>query len=296
MCLAVLDIEQTGCAHASTVKLPETPELAADAPNAQTAGPALAGTMPFDKFSARALHSVNHMLMTPMAGRRTTQYTLHPLMATYCRQRVTAVPVITEGKSPRPSGLGYPRLPGLYDKAQVDSGKPVSAAVHAGGGKILVRLMHRGRFAHAANLPTGAEILGPVTAVCSGELYTDPPGMQPHGAPRAMTDADIAHSAQEHSKAAQLALDAGFDGVELHSASGYLVEQVVNPRINLRACGDGGSSESRSRVTLEVAGATVADIGRNRVGIRLSPYGALDVTGEFFALQVQPLALAALDG
>lgn len=249
--------------------------------------------MLFDKFSARSLQLTNHMVMAPMTrSRATPEHTPDALMATYYGQRATAGLIITEGTSPSPNGLGYARIPGLYDAAQVAAWKATTAAVHAQGGKIFVQFMHCGRVAHVANLPAGAEVLGPGTAVCPGEMYTDTQGMQPHSPPRAMTEADIAHAVKEHATAAKLALDAGFDGVELHGANGYLIEQFLNPLVNLRTDAHGGSIEGRNRLALEIARATVSAIGRDRVGMRLSPYGVFNGTGEFPEVQAQYLALA----
>jgi N-ethylmaleimide reductase len=249
--------------------------------------------MLFDKFSARSLELSNHMVMAPLTrSRATPDHTPNALMATYYAQRATAGLIITEGTSPSPNGLGYPRIPGLFDAAQVDAWKDVTAAVHAQGGKIFVQLMHCGRVAHIANLPAGAEVLGPSTVVCPGEMYTDALGLQPHSLPRAMTEADIAYAVKEYVSSATLALDAGFDGVELHGANGYLIEQFLNPLVNLRSDGYGGSIEGRNRLALEVARATVTAIGRDRVGMRLSPYGVFNGTGEFPEVQAQYLALA----
>ncbi len=249
--------------------------------------------MLFDKFSARSLHLANRMVMAPLTrSRATPAHTPDALMATYYGQRATAGLIISEGTSPSPNGLGYPRIPGLYDAAQVEGWKAVTAAVHAQGGKIFVQLMHCGRVAHVANLPAGAEVLGPDPAACPGEMFTDTLGLQPHSAPRAMTEVDIANAVTEYSTSAQLALDAGFDGVELHGANGYLIEQFLNPLVNLRTDGHGGSIEGRNRLALEIARATVEAIGRDRVGIRLSPYGIFNGTGEFPEVRAQYLALA----
>jgi N-ethylmaleimide reductase len=249
--------------------------------------------MLFDTFFARSLKLANRIVMSPMTRSRATPgHTPVALMATYYRQRATAGLIITEGTSPSPNGLGYPRIPGLYDAAQVDAWKATTAAVHAQGGKIFVQLMHCGRVVNVANLPAGAEVLGPGNAVCPGEMFTDALGMQPHSPPRAMSEADIAHVVQEFVTAAKLAMEAGFDGIELHGASGYLIEQFLNPIVNLRTDGYGGSIEGRNRLALEIAAATVAAIGRDRVGIRVSPYGALCGTGEFPEVQAQFLALA----
>ena len=249
--------------------------------------------MLFDKFSARSLHVANRMVMAPMTRNRATPaHTPVALMATYYGQRATAGLIITEGTSPSPNGLGYPRIPGLYDTPQAHAWKAVTAAVHAQGGKIFVQLMHCGRVAHVANLPAGAEVLGPGTAVCPGEMFTDTLGLQPHSAPRAMTEADIVHVVEEYARSAKLALEAGFDGVELHGANGYLIDQFLNPLVNLRTDGHGGSIDGRNRLAVEIVRATVAAIGRDRVGIRLSPYGVLNGTGAFPDVRAQYLALA----
>jgi len=249
--------------------------------------------MLFDKFSARSLQLANRMVMAPMTrSRATAEHTPEALMATYYGQRATAGLIISEGTSPSPNGLGYPRIPGLYDTLQVGAWKATTAAVHAAGGKIFVQFMHCGRVAHVANLPAGAEVLGPGTLPCPGQMFTDSLGLQPHSVPRAMTEADLDHSVNEHAMAATLAIDAGFDGVELHGANGYLIEQFLNPLVNLRTDDYGGSSDGRNRLALEIARATVAAIGPDRVGIRLSPYGVFNGTGAFPEVEAQYLALA----
>ena len=249
--------------------------------------------MLFDAFKARSLQLSNHMVMAPLTRSRAgADHMPNALMATYYGQRASAGLIITEGTSPSANGLGYPRIPGLFNPAQADAWKASTAAVHDQGGKIFVQFMHCGRVAHAANLPAGAEVLGPGDEVCPGEMYTDTLGMQPHSPPRAMTLADIAHTVAEHARAAKLAMDAGFDGIELHGANGYLIEQFLNPLINQRTHDHGGSIEDRNRLAVEIARVTVAAIGRDRVGMRLSPYGVFNGTGEFPEVQAQYLALA----
>ena len=248
--------------------------------------------MLFDTFSARSLQLANRMVMAPLTrSRATPQHTPNALMATYYSQRATAGLIITEGTSPSPNGLGYPRIPGLFDTAQVQAWKATTTAVHAQGGKIFVQFMHCGRVAHVDNLAAGAEVLGPSSAVCPGEMYTDTRGMQPHSPPRAMLEADIADVVEEYVAAAKLAVDAGFDGVELHGANGYLIEQFLHPLVNQRTDGYGGSMERRNRLALEIARATVAAIGRDMVGIRLSPYGVFNGTASFPEVEAQYLTL-----
>ena len=230
--------------------------------------------------------------MSPLTRSRASQDNIPTaLMAEYYGQRATAGLIITEGTSPSANGLGYPRIPGLFNAAQVAGWKQVTDTVHSKGGKIVVQLMHTGRVTHVANLPAGAEVLGPSADVCPGEMFTDAQGMQSHSTPRAMTRADIAATIAEYVQAAKLAIEAGFDGVELHAANGYLIEQFLNANVNKRTDEYGGSIEGRNRFALEVARATVAAIGANKVGMRLSPHGVLGATGSFPEVDAQYLAL-----
>jgi N-ethylmaleimide reductase len=249
--------------------------------------------MLFQPFDARSLHLANRLVMSPMTRSRAVEANApNALMAEYYGQRATAGLIITEGTSPSPNGLGYPRIPGLFNAAQVTGWKGVTDAVHAHGGKIFVQLMHTGRVTALLNLPAGAEVVGPGAAVCPGEMYTDAKGMQPHSPPRVMTGADIAHAVGEYAHAATLALEAGFDGVELHGANGYLIEQFLNPRVNDRTDAYGGTLAGRNRFAVETARATATAIGADRVGIRLSPYGVFNGTGAFPGMEEQYLALA----
>jgi N-ethylmaleimide reductase len=248
--------------------------------------------MLFDKFAVLLLQLANRMVMEPLTrSQATPQHTPNALMAAYYGQRATAGLIITEGNSPSPNGRGYQRIPGLHDAAQAQAWTATTTAVHTQGGKISVRPIHCGLAAHVADLPTGTEVLDPGTAVCPGEMYTDTLGMQQHSPPRAMLDADIAHVIDEYVAAAKLAVDAGFDGVELHGANGYLIEQFLNPLVNQRTDGYGGSMERRNRLALEIVRATVAAIGRDRVGIRLSPYGVFNGTAAFPEVEAQYLTL-----
>jgi N-ethylmaleimide reductase len=248
--------------------------------------------MLFEPLATPSLALANRAVMAPMTRSRAVDAnTPNALMAEYYGQRATAGLIITEGTSPSPNGLGYARIPGLFNEAQVRGWKAVTDKVHATGGKIFVQLMHTGRVGHVANLPAGAQVVGPTPAVCPGEMFTDSKGMQPHSAPRAMTESDIAVAVAEFAKSAQLAIEAGFDGVELHAANGYLIEQFLNANVNQRTDAYGGSIEGRNRFALEIARATVAAIGADRVGIRLSPYGVFNATGAFADVDAQYLAL-----
>ena len=249
--------------------------------------------MLFEPFSSRTLRLRNRFVMSPMTrSRAVDSNTPNALMAGYYGQRATAGLIVTAGTSPSPNGLGYARIPGLFNDAQVRGWKAVTDAVHAKGGRIFAQLMHTGRVANVANLPEGAEVLGPMAEACPGQIHTDAMGMQPHSGARAMNERDIANAVAEYAQAARLAIQAGFDGIELHAANGYLIEQFLNANVNQRTDGYGGSIANRNRFALEVAHAVVEAIGAERVGLRLSPFGAFNSTGTFPEQPEQYLALA----
>ena len=249
--------------------------------------------MLFEPTTLRALSLSSRTVMAPMTRSRAIGNLPNALMATYYAQRASAGLIITEGVSPSPNGLGYARIPGLFNEQQASAWKQVTDAVHAQGGRIVVQLMHTGRVTHAANLPAGAEVLGPTDEVCPGQMWTDSQQMQPHTAPRAMTGEDIQHTIDEYAQACRLAMQAGFDGVELHAANGYLIEQFLNANVNRRSDDWGGGAEARNRFALDVARACAAAIGAERVGIRLSPHGAFNATGAFPGVDAQYEALVS---
>lgn len=220
--------------------------------------------------------------MAPMTRSRAIHNnTPNDLLATYYRQRASAGLIVTEGTSPSPNGLGYPRIPGIYSDEQVKAWKEVTDAVHSRGGKIFIQLMHVGRVGHTANLPNGARILSPSTVSVSGDMYTDAKGPQPHTAPSLMTIEDIQHAILEYVNSSKKAIKAGFDGVELHGANGYLIEQFLHENINELKNEYGGSIENRVRFLDEVAQAVAEAIGPEKVGLRVSPYGVFNDTGAF---------------
>jgi N-ethylmaleimide reductase len=218
----------------------------------------------------------NHMVMCPLTRSRALGNVPNDLMAEYYGQRASAGLIITEGTSPSPNGLGYPRIPGIFSNEQVAGWKKVTDGVHAKGAKIFVQLMHTGRIGHQLNLPKGAKVLAPSAVRAAGQMFTDAEGLKDHPTPEAMSEADIMATTAEFVNAATNAVKAGFDGIELHGANGYLLEQFIRPNSNTRTDQYGGSIENRARFVLEVAEATIAAIGADKVGIRLSPFGVFN--------------------
>ena len=230
----------------------------------------------YSKTELGPLQLQNHLVMAPMTRNRATDNIPNALMAEYYAQRATAGLIITEGTSPSPNGLGYPRIPGIFSPAQTEGWKPITDAVHAQGAKMFIQFMHCGRIAHPLNLPAGARVLAPSAVAAGGEMYTDAEGMKPFPVPQAMSSEDIDSTIAEFVHAAKNAVAAGFDGVELHSANGYLLEQFIRPNSNQRTDDYGGPIENRARFVLEVVQATIDAIGKDKVGIRLSPFGVFN--------------------
>jgi len=230
----------------------------------------------FSKAVLGSLDLQNHLVIAPMTRCRATGNIPNSLMMEYYAQRASAGLIITEGTSPSPNGLGYPRIPGIFSKAQIKGWKQITDAVHKKGAKIFIQFMHCGRIAHPLNLPAGARVLGPSAVAAAGEMYTDAERMKPLPVPEAMTEADIKNAVAEFAAAAKNAVTAGFDGIELHSANGYLLEQFIRPNSNQRIDAYGGKIENRARFVLEVAKAAIDAIGKDKVGIRLSPYGVFN--------------------
>lgn len=226
----------------------------------------------FKPYRLGNIELINHIVMAPMTRSRAIGNIPNDLMAKYYGQRVSAGLIITEGTAPSANGLGYARIPGLYSNEQVAGWKKVTDVVHAKGGKIFVQLMHTGRISHPLNMPKDAVMLAPSAIAAAGMMYTDASAMQPHPTPKEMTAVDIRNAIEEYAKSAALAMEAGFDGVELHGANGYLLEQFLNPKSNQRKDEYGGSPENRARFVLHVAEATAKRIGAEKLGIRLSPY------------------------
>lgn len=231
----------------------------------------------FTPHTVGALSLPNRIVMSPMTrSRATADHVPTPIMAKHYAARADGGLLITEGTAPDGNGCGYPRIPGLWNEAQVAGWKAVTDAVHAAGGRIAVQLMHTGRVGHPLNMPEGTEVLAPSAVAFDDKMYTDQEGPQPYPEPRAMTEAEIETTIEGYVKASRNAIAAGFDAVELHGANGYLIDQFLSPNTNLRDDKWGGGIEGRSRFALEVARRVVAAIGAERVGIRLSPFGVFN--------------------
>lgn len=244
----------------------------------------------FTPYTLGKLALQNRVVMAPMTRSRAINNLGNEIIAEFYAQRAEAGLLITEGISPSPNGLGYPRIPGMFTQEQSDSWKQVTEGVHEKGSKIIIQLMHTGRIGHEKNLPAGGKVLAP-SAIGPGEgfnqMYVDGEGMLEIGAPNVMTQDNIRDAIAEFARSAELSIAAGFDGVEIHAANGYLPNQFLNPKANQRTDEYGGSAENRCRFVIEVASAMVERIGADKVGIRLSPYGIFNNLGEFEGIDEQ---------
>ncbi|MEW6351560.1 MAG: alkene reductase [Thermodesulfobacteriota bacterium] len=213
----------------------------------------------------------NRIVMAPMTRNRAGDHGVpHPIMATYYQQRASAGLIITEATQISAQGVGYPHTPGIYDPDQVAGWKAVVEAVHERGGLIFVQLFHAGRISHPSLQEGGAVPVAPSGIRPAGEARTLE-GPQPYVTPRALETDEISGIVAQYAHAATCALEAGFDGVELHGAHGYLPDQFLQDGTNTRTDHYGGSVENRARFLLEATDAVVDVWGKERVGVRLSP-------------------------
>ena len=213
----------------------------------------------------------NRIVMAPLTRSRAGEDGVpRPLMAEYYAQRASAGLIIAEGTNISPQARGYAFTPGLYNDAQVEGWRQVTEAIHARGGRIFPQLWHVGRISHPSLQPGGALPVAP-SAICPEATAYTTAGFQPCVTPRALAIAEIPEIVEQYRRAARNALAAGFDGVEIHAANGYLIEQFLRDSTNKRTDAYGGSRESRARLLLEVTEAVAGVCGGERVGIRLSP-------------------------
>ena len=213
----------------------------------------------------------NRIVMAPMTRNRAGAGNMPTaLVATYYAQRASAGLIVTEGAQVSPQGVGYPGTPGIHTDAQVAAWRAVTDAVHAEGGRIFLQLWHVGRISHPSLQPDGALPVAPSAIAPEGTVYTAT-GPQPFATPRALERPEIAAIVEQFADGARRSREAGFDGVEVHGANGYLVDQFLRSGTNRRDDEYGGSLANRTRFLVEVVEAVTAAWEPARVGVRLSP-------------------------
>ncbi|TDQ53136.1 alkene reductase [Actinorugispora endophytica] len=229
-------------------------------------------TTVFEPIDLAGTRLANRVAMAPMTRSRAygPGASPTPLMAEYYAQRASAGLIITEGVQPSVVGQGYPNTPGLHSREQVEAWRQVTGAVHEAGGVIFAQLMHTGRIGHPVLLPDGLAPVGASPVAASGQVFTGE-GMKDFVTPVELTEEGIADTIADFAAAARNAVAAGFDGVELHGANGYLLHQFLSTNANRRTDGWGGSVAGRIRLVVEVARAAAEAIGAHRVGLRISP-------------------------
>jgi 2,4-dienoyl-CoA reductase-like NADH-dependent reductase (Old Yellow Enzyme family) len=224
----------------------------------------------FEPIRAGALTLPNRIFMAPLTRARSTMdHVPTPVMVDYYRQRAGAGLIISEATGISPEGLGWPYAPGLWSREQVAAWKPVTAAVHAEGGKIIAQLWHMGRVVHPS-LPGRGQPLSSSATTMPGLARTYD-GKQPYAEARPATAEDIARVLDDYRLAARHALEAGFDGVQIHAANGYFIDQFLRDNVNFRTDQYGGSIENRIRLLCEVTAAVIEVVGADRTSVRLSP-------------------------
>ncbi|PXA86136.1 alkene reductase [Nostoc sp. 3335mG] len=229
----------------------------------------------FDPIRLGAISAANRIVMAPLTrGRGTRDHVPTPLMVDYYRQRAGAGLIISEGTGISPEGLGWPYAPGLWSDAQVESWKPVTDAVHEAGGRIVAQVWHMGRVVHSS--VTGQQPVSSSATTAPGQAHTYD-GKQDYEAARPLALAEIPRILDDYRRAAANAIKAGFDGIQLHAANGYLIDQFLRDNSNFRDDAYGGPIENRVRLLDEVTRAIAETIGADRTGVRLSPNG--DVQG-----------------
>jgi N-ethylmaleimide reductase len=257
----------------------------------------------FDPVRLGDLELSNRIVMAPMTRSRAGEGDAPTdLNVQYYRQRATAGLIVSEGTQPSANGKGYCRTPGIHSAAQIAGWRKVTDAVHAEGGRIVLQIMHCGRIGVAENKDCGAETIAPSAIRAAGQMFTDTAGMVDFTMPRALETEEIPGVVAEFGQATRNALVAGFDGVELHAASGYLPMQFLSTGTNKRTDQYGGSVENRIRAVVEMLEAMAEAAGPGRVGLRICP-GVLfndiqddDPTETYTALlkSVDPMGLAYL--
>ncbi|ARC87378.1 alkene reductase [Rhodovulum sp. MB263] len=228
----------------------------------------------FTSFAAGDIALANRVVMAPLTRNRAERETLAPtdLHVTYYSQRAGAGLIVTEGAQISPEGQGYLDTPGIYSDLQVERWRKVTDAVHAAGGRIVIQLWHVGRVSHVSLLPGGQAPVAPSAVPADGVKTFTAEGFTGVSAPRALETSEISRILGDYRKAAANAMAAGFDGVEIHGANGYLIDQFLRDGTNRRTDGYGGPIENRCRFLFEVVETVADEIGAGRTGLRLSPF------------------------
>ena len=229
----------------------------------------------FSPIQIGKLNLKNRVIMAPLTRCRSVEENVpNDLMATYYAQRASAGLIISEATQISTQGIGYPCTPGIHTQAQVEGWKKVTKAVHDKDGVIFLQLWHVGRISHSA-YHGGALPVAPSAIKPSGEVYTFE-GMKEYETPRALEIDEIKEIVKDYARAAKNAIEAGFDGVEIHGANGYLIDEFLRDGTNIREDAYGGNIENRSRFLFEVIEAVTAEIGEDKTGLRLSPSGTFN--------------------
>lgn len=236
----------------------------------------------------------HRLAMAPMTRNRATADGVPtPLNAEYYGQRASLGLLITEGTQPSEDGQGYLLTPGIHTPEQVAGWRQVIEAVHAGGGRVFMQIMHAGRVCHPDNTPHHRQPVAPSAVAPGGTMFTAG-GMKPMPEPRALTTDEAAAIVQDFRRAARRAIEAGADGVEIHGANGYLVHQFLSSNTNRRTDRYGGSIENRIRFAVEVASAIADEIGAGRLGIHISPGNPFNDIVEDDTAALYPALVAGL--
>jgi N-ethylmaleimide reductase len=243
-----------------------------------------------------AIHAANRVFMAPLTRMRAVENDVpNPLAVEYYAQRASAGLIISEATQISPLGKGYPGTPGIYSAQQTAAWKEIVQAVHAKGGKMVAQLWHVGRVSHSSLHPEQGLPVGPSAIPPEGQTFTAAWQQVPYETPRAMTAADIATLLEEFRCAAQNAQAAGFDGVEVHAANGYLLDQFLQDQSNQRTDEYGGSIENRARLLIEVLDVVCSVLPADRVGVRLSPYGTFNSVGDSDPIALFSYVMRQLD-
>ena len=237
----------------------------------------------FDPIRLGDIDLANRVVMAPLTRNRSPDGVPNALMAAYYGQRADpqtgAGLLISEAAQISPQGQGYGDTPGVYNRAQVDGWRLVTDAVHARGGRIVCQLWHVGRISHASLQPGGG---APVSSTArAAQVRTWIAGeLHPCSAPRALSSEEVTALVADYAHAARCAIDAGFDGVEIHAANGYLLDQFLRDNLNDRSDEWGGSLENRTRLLTDVVAAVAGEVGAGRMGVRLSPVSPVNDSGQ----------------